>query len=104
MDFRFAKEEEAFRLEVREFLKGAVTEEVLEEAEAGLGWGPHTWEFIRKLGAKGWLTPTWPKEYGGLGLPSIYRFILHEELDYSGALPQEALVVGAGVAGPTIML
>ena len=33
MDFRFAKEEEAFRLEVREFLKGAVTEEVLEEAE-----------------------------------------------------------------------
>ena len=104
MDFRFSKEEEAFRLEVREFLKGAVTGEVLEEAEAGLGWGSHTWEFIRKLGAKGWLTPTWPEEYGGLGLPSIYRFILHEELDYSGALPQEALVVGAGVAGPTIML
>ncbi|MCX5998620.1 MAG: acyl-CoA dehydrogenase family protein, partial [Chloroflexi bacterium] len=58
----------------------------------------------RKRGAKGWLTPTWPKEYGGLGLPPICRFILHEELNYSGALPSEALVVGAGVAGPTIMM
>jgi len=104
MDFGFSKEEEAFRQEVRQFLKKAVTPELLEEAEGGLGWGPHTWEFMRKLGAKGYLTPTWPKEFGGLELPPIYRFIMHEELDYSGALPQEALVVGANVAGPTIML
>ncbi|MBM4445256.1 MAG: acyl-CoA dehydrogenase [Chloroflexi bacterium] len=104
MDFGFSKEEEAFRREVREFLRREVTPEVREEADSGIGWGPHIWDLVRKLGARGLLTPTWPKEYGGLGLPSVYRFIVHEELDYAEALPHEALTVGAGVAGPTIML
>ena len=104
MDFGFSKEEEAFRQVVRDFLKKEVTPEIIKEGESGIGWGPHTWGLVRKLGARGWLTPTWPKDYGGLGLPSIYRFIIHEELDYAEALPHEALTVGAGVAGPTIML
>jgi len=104
MDFGFSKEEEAFRQVVRDFLKKEVTPEIIKEGESGIGWGPHTWGLVRKLGARGWLTPTWPKEYGGLVLPSIYRFIIHEELDYAEALPHEALTVGAGVAGPTIML
>ena len=104
MDFGFSKEEEAFRQEVRELLRKEVTPQIREEADSGIGWGPHTWELVRKLGAKGLLTPTWPKEYGGLGLPPLYRFIVHEELDYAEALPHEALTVGAGVAGPTIML
>ncbi len=104
MDFRFSNEEEGFRQEVREFLRKEVTPQVREEADSGIGWGPHIWELVHKLGARGLLTPTWPKEFGGLGLPSVYRFIVHEELDYAEALPHEALTVGAGVAGPTIML
>jgi len=104
VDFCFSKEEEAFRQEVRDFLNQEVTPELREEAETGAGWGPQIWAFVRKLGAKGWLTPTWPREYGGLALPPIYRFIIHEELNYRGALPNEALVVGAGVAGPTIIM
>jgi len=104
MDFGFSKQQEAFRKEVRDFLCKEVTPEVREEADSGIGWGPHIWELVRKLGARGLLTPTWPKEYGGLGLPSVYRFIVHEELDHAEALPHEALTVGAGVAGPTIML
>jgi len=104
MEFGFSKEEEAFRQEVREFLKKEVTREVIDEADSGLGWGPHTWNFVQKLGTRKLLTPTWPKEYGGLGLPPIYRFILHEEIDYTGALKPEALMVGANVAGPTIIL
>jgi len=103
VDFALSKEEEAFRREVQDFLNKEVTPEVMEEAESGLGWGPYTWEFIRKLGAKGWLCPSWPKEYGGLGLPLTYRFLIHEELDYSRAL-LEASMVGANMAGPTIML
>ncbi len=103
MDFALYKEEEAFCQEVQNFLNKEVTSEVIGEAESGLGWGPYTWEFISKLGRKGWLCPSWPKEYGGLGLPPIYRFIIHEELDYYRALP-EATMVGAGMAGPTIIL
>ena len=104
MHFAFSAEEEAFRQELREFLRNEVTQGVLHEAESGLGWGPHIWELVRKLGARGWLTPTWPIEYGGLGLPPIYRFIVHEEMDYSGALPEAASMVGAGMVGPTLML
>lgn len=104
MDFGFSREEEAFRQEVRDFFEREVTAGLRSETESGLGWGPHTWEFVQKMGARGWLTPTWPKEYGGLELPPIYRFIMHEELNYAGALPNEGLIVGAGVAGPTIIL
>lgn len=104
MEFALSREEEAFRQEVRDFLNKEVTPEVIREAQSGLGWGSHTWELIRKLGEKRWLCPSWPKEYGGLGLPAIYRFIIHEELDYSEALLGGTVLVGANMAGPTIML
>jgi len=104
VDFALSREEEAFRQEVRDFLNKEVTPEVIREAQSGLGWGSHTWELIRKLGEKRWLCPSWPKEYGGLGLPAIYRFIIHEELDYSEALLGGTVLVGANMAGPTIVL
>jgi alkylation response protein AidB-like acyl-CoA dehydrogenase len=103
MEFGFSREEEAFRQEVRALLKEVATPEVVAEADSGQGWGPHTWKFVQALGSRKWLTPTWPKEYGGLALPPIYRFIIHEEIDYTGALKPEALIVGANIAGPTIM-
>ncbi len=103
MDFAFSEEETAFRREVRDFLDREATPEVIEEAESGLGWGPHIWNFVGKLGRKSWLGLSWPKEYGGLELPPIYRFILHEEVDARGVLP-EGTMVGANIAGPTILL
>ncbi len=103
MEFGFSKEEEAFRQEVRAFLAGVATPEVVAEADSGQGWGPHTWKFVQALGSRQWLTPTWPKEYGGLALPPMYRFIIHEEIDFTGALKPEALIVGANIAGPTII-
>ena len=86
MDFDLTEEEREFKLQVCRFLDREVTRGVIEESEAGLGYGSHSWELIRNLGAKGWLAPTFPKEYGGLGLPYIYRYILLEELDYRDAL------------------
>lgn len=37
-------------------------------------------EFRRRLGAKGWLVPTWPTEYGGAGLSAAHAAVLNEEL------------------------
>ncbi len=91
MEFGFSREEETFRQEVRAFLKEVATPAVVAEADSGRGWGPHTWKFMQALGSRKWLTPTWPKEYGGLALPPIYRFIIHEEIDFTGALKPEAL-------------
>ena len=39
-------------------------------------------EWGRRLGAKGWATPTWPTEYGGGGLSQAEARVLNEEIDY----------------------
>lgn len=102
MDFRFTAEEERFRKEVLEFFlkeeedaRGAK-----EEWDGGQGFGPHSWSIIKKIGTKGWLCPTWPKEYGGLELSFMYRYIMmeqmHRHLNWFST-------VGAGMAGPVIL-
>jgi len=102
MEFRFTAEEEKFRQEIREFLhkEAELIEKVRWEETIGGGWGPATWEFVRKAGAKGYLTPSWPKEYGGLGASHMQRYIIAEELAYHvGRLA----AVGVGMAGPVIL-
>ena len=38
-------------------------------------------DFRRKLGERGWLAPSWPKEYGGGGMSSAFETIIMEELE-----------------------
>jgi alkylation response protein AidB-like acyl-CoA dehydrogenase len=105
MDFEFTDEQKRFKQEVCAFLDQEVTKGVIEESEAGLGFGPHSWAFMRKLGARGWLAPTFPIEYGGLGLSRIYRYIVQQELDYRNALVviRGLGLVGVDMAGPVIL-
>lgn len=100
MNFRFTEAEERFRQELRAFLKREVTGELLREIHSEEGISTYTWEFLRKLGARGWLTPSWPEKYGGLGLSHTYTMIVGEELDSHRVLPP---LVGAYMAGPTIL-
>ncbi len=104
MDFEFTKEERELQEEVRAFIKKELTPEVLKETEEeGLGdiyGAPEGRKIIQKMGAKGWLASTWPKEYGGLGASEIVAYIISEELGYHG-LPFS--FVAAHMAGPTIL-
>jgi alkylation response protein AidB-like acyl-CoA dehydrogenase len=105
MDFELTKEQKRFKEEVSAFLEKEVTRGVVEESEAGLGFGPHSWELMRKLGVKRWVAPTFPVAYGGLGLSRIYRFIIQHEMDYRRALqilPGIGLI-GVDMAGPVIL-
>ena len=52
MDFELTEEQKRFKEEVSAFLDKEVTEGVVEESEGGLGFGPYSWEFMRKLGVK----------------------------------------------------
>ncbi|MCJ7831258.1 MAG: acyl-CoA dehydrogenase family protein [Dehalococcoidia bacterium] len=100
MDFRFTEEEQAFRLEVREFLKkewtlGSVSiedPEVFAEAR----------RFEKRMADRGWRTMHWPKEYGGQGASHMMQIILREEMSYVGA----RILDGQGVhmIGPCIMV
>ncbi len=76
-------EAEAFRHEVREFLAEAMeTVSVDQRARNWTAWNP---EFSKKLGEKGWIGITWPKEYGGSERSFLERYVLLEELLAAGA-------------------
>jgi alkylation response protein AidB-like acyl-CoA dehydrogenase len=108
MEFRFSPEEEAFRQEVREFLRQEWSEEATEGgAESPLGYGggrglDEIRRFQKKLAQKGWLTLAWPKEHGGMGASIMKQVIFNEEMAYHRA-PQQ-LGVGPDRVGPTIIL
>jgi alkylation response protein AidB-like acyl-CoA dehydrogenase len=102
MDFQFSPEEQKLLEEVRAFLKKEPTPELLEETQ-GLGFiygGEEGRRFIEKFAARGWLTPNWPKEYGGLGSSQVLSFAIREEMAYAGV---PMIFVAAHMAGPTIM-
>lgn len=89
MDFRFNAEEEAFRQEVKDWLKTAIPARWREIPTGFWQETEESWqisrEFQKKLGAKGWLAPAYPNEYGGAALGHIKRLILAEELTYHDA-------------------
>jgi len=76
MDFRFSQEEEEFRREVRQFLEQELTPEFRDSLE-GREWSK---EFTMKMGAKGWLSLSWPKEYGGQERSHMEQLIFNEEM------------------------
>ena len=86
MDFRFTPEEEAFRQEVSDFLDKEGPKEWHKRKVSFFDMsGQENWiathrDMSQKLGARGWLTMHWPKEYGGQELSPFYRLILREEL------------------------
>ena len=101
MDFGLSPEEERFKKEVHEFLeKEEAVRKAREELDSGYGAGPYHREIWKKLGAKGWLTPHWPKEYGGAGLSETYRYIILDEMDYFGF---RGNLVASGMAGPVVI-
>src|SRR5262249_42027858 len=86
MEFGFTPEEEAFRAEVRAFLREHPPETFPEGGmDAGYGSGAHSHAFMRALGARGWLTLGWPREQGGQERSLMHRLILMEELASAGA-------------------
>jgi len=104
MEFRFTEKEEAFRKEVRDFLKDEPPEQFPYQLEDdGFGMGGWSYEFSRRLGEKGWLSLTWPKEYGGSERSFMERLILLEELSYHRA-PTTANFFGDHMAHTIIEL
>jgi alkylation response protein AidB-like acyl-CoA dehydrogenase len=103
MDFRFSEEQERLRQEVREFLEQELpgwadgAPDGLAALIPGYMYFP---EFERKLGARGWLGLSWPKEYGGGGLTAI-ELVVDEELAAYGAPGSEN--IGRTIVAPSIL-
>jgi acyl-CoA dehydrogenase len=63
---------------------------------------PETKLWLDRMGEKGWVVPTWPKEYGGGGLEAAEARILREEMGRINARPAH---VGMGISmiGPALL-
>jgi len=106
MDLRDSPEEAAFRQEVREFIEKEApkTDPSLSREEAYLANWQANQAWFKKLAARGWIAPAWPKEYGGAGMSVMQQFIFNEEMALHRAPRPLHLVIGLGMAGPTIIV
>ncbi len=102
MDFQFSPEEIAFRHEVRDFIDRELPAATREHLLAGRGPTKEmVVEWQRKLNARGWATPEWPKEYGGPGWSAAQKYIFREELQMAPA--PSPLGFNVNMCGPVVI-
>ena len=101
MKLQFSVADEAFRLEVRTFVKDNLPADIRRKVELGLRLEHAdyvTW--FRILEARGWLTPGWPVEHGGPGWNHLQRYIFDEETLLGGA--PRIIASGIQMLGPVL--
>lgn len=101
MKLQFSAADEAFRLEVRAFVKDNLPADIRRKVELGLRLEHAdyvTW--FRILEARGWLTPGWPVEHGGPGWNHVQRYIFDEETLLGGA--PRIIASGIQMLGPVL--
>jgi alkylation response protein AidB-like acyl-CoA dehydrogenase len=101
MKLEFSAEDQAFRAEVREFVKHNLSPRLKRKAELGLRIEREDYvEWYTKLYDKGWITPSWPKEHGGPGWTHVQRYIFDEETLLGGA--PRIVASGINMLGPVL--
>jgi alkylation response protein AidB-like acyl-CoA dehydrogenase len=101
VDFKLTPSQEAFREEIRGFLRSELATGPPRVREDGWVVG-FSRSFSEKLGKRGWLGLTWPREYGGQARSMLERLILTEELLRAGA-PVAAHWLGDRQVGPSVL-
>jgi alkylation response protein AidB-like acyl-CoA dehydrogenase len=86
VDIKFSAEDLAFRDEVRDFFTqeydSSITAKLSSAAGTDYKEGIVAWQ--KKLHAKGWVAPGWPKEYGGTDWSATQKFIFETERGLAG--------------------
>jgi alkylation response protein AidB-like acyl-CoA dehydrogenase len=103
MDFELSEEQQAFVGEVEAFLDANDDPEVFDltrENMAQIVDTPKRRAFMKRVGERGWLGMTWPKEHGGSEGEGIYEYLLNEALAARGG-PQ--IGKGIGIIGKTLI-
>jgi len=85
MEFGFTKEQDKLRKEMHDFFTGELPEDCTPHISPVREELQSFWRQLqKKAGEKGYLSPGWPKEYGGLGLSSIEQGVVEEEQAFAG--------------------
>lgn len=104
MDLAWSDADRAFRDEVLAFLDAELTSDLRARGRAmtsvyadhatGMAWQ-------KKLHARGWVAPAWPREFGGAGWSVVQRYIWAREAALAGAPPVSPM--GIGMCGPVLI-
>ena len=102
MDLAFTPEEQAFRDEVRAWVRSNLPPEISHKVHNALrltrddlqGWA-------KILGKKGWLASGWPQQFGGPGWTAVQKHLFEEECALAGA--PRVVPFGPVMVAPVIM-
>ena len=104
MNLNFSEEEISFQNEVRAFLKKELSPELVRAAKqtsAVFTEKEVAMEWQSKLANKGWLVPSWPKEYGGTDWNETQKYIFSSECAKAGA--PNLIPMGLAMIGPLLL-
>lgn len=101
MDLKFSAEDEAFRLEVREWVEANLPDEIRNNPSLRNNASREVrGRYFSALRERGWMCASWPKESGGAGFTPAQQVIFTEELSRAGTPPID---IGVVMAGPLII-
>ncbi|MCL0102094.1 acyl-CoA dehydrogenase family protein, partial [Dehalococcoidia bacterium] len=105
MDYRWTEQQEAFRNEIRDFLRAELPPDWSQGAGEDEEGERQDFErdFAQKLGEKGWLVCGWPEEYGGRGWGVFQQMLFKEEMELAKA-PRKYMGAGITQVGPPLIL
>lgn len=102
MDLNFSPEEQAFREEVRSFMREKLPADISHKVINGLPLRAEDYTRWQKiLFEKGWGAPSWPVQFGGTGWSSVQLHIYDEESASAGA--PRSIPFGLKMVAPVIM-
>ena len=102
MDLAFTPEEQKFRDEIRDWVKGALPQTIADkvhQAQRLTRDDQQSWAKI--LGKKGWLGYGWPQQFGGPGWTAVQKHLYEEECALAGA--PRIIPIGPVMVAPVIM-
>jgi acyl-CoA dehydrogenase len=98
---RLSPQCEALRTEVRAFLAQEISAGTFEPHHPGYSES-YDRDFSRRVGAKGWIGMTWPKQYGGHERSQLERYVVTEEFRVANA-PANFHFVADRQSGPILL-
>ena len=102
MDLAFTPEEQAFREEIRGWVRDNLPADIAHKVHNALRLSRDDMQrWAKILGKKGWLGWNWPKQFGGPGWNAVQRHLFEEECARAGA--PRVVPFGPVMVAPVIM-
>ena len=102
MDLAFTPEEQAFREEIRAWVRTHLPQDIAHKVHNALRLTKDDMQrWAKILGAKGWLGYGWPREFGGPGWNAVQKHLFEEECALAGA--PRIVPFGPVMVAPVIM-